>query len=246
MAVDENGNSETVCEVPNQPSGLGWTTDGDLLVVSMLDRRLMRWDGETLSEHADLSELAPSHCNDMVVDGDGRAYVGNFGFDRRADEDFRPTTLVLVQPDGSAEVADDDLHFPNGSVITADGSTLIVGESWGRRLTAWDRQADGRLENRRVWADLGENVPDGICLDAEGAIWSADPRNKEVIRVHEGGEISARISTGDRGAYACMLGGADRKTLFICTSTTSGPETAEIRSGRIETVDVGVPGDGWP
>lgn len=246
LAVDLEGRAETVCTVPGQPSGLGWLPDGRLLVVSMLDRRLLRRDPEGLMEHADLSELAPSHCNDMVVDGEGRAWVGNFGFDRHAGEEPRTTCLVRVGPHGEAQIVAQDVFFPNGSVITPDGKTLIVAESWGRRLTAWDIEDSGGLADRRVWADLGESVPDGICLDAEGAVWSADPRNNEVVRVREGGELLDRISTGERGAYACMLGGEDRRTLFVCTNTTSGPEAAEARQGRIEHVRVEVAGAGWP
>ena len=246
IAVDLDGNSETICEVPNQPSGLGWLPDGRLLVVSMRDRRLLRLDPGGLTEVADLSALAPSHCNDMVVDGEGRAYVGNFGFDRHQGEEPRSTNLLRVDPDGSVSVAAEDLRFPNGSVITPDGSTLIVGESGGARLTAWDLATDGSLSGRRIWADLGEHVPDGICLDAEGAIWSADPRNNVVLRVREGGEILDRVSTGDQGAFACMLGGQDRRTLCVCTAKTSGPEAAASTTGRIEITQVDVPGTGWP
>ena len=246
VAVGLDGRRETLVDVPQQPSGLGWLPDGRLLVVSMLDRKLLRLDPEGLVEAADLSALAPAPCNDMVVDGEGRAYVGNFGFDRRAGEEPCTTCIVRVDPDGTTAIAAEDLFFPNGTVITPDGSTLVVGESQGQRLTAFDRAPDGSLSNRRLFADLAPSVPDGICLDVEGAIWSADPRNNEVIRVREGGEILGRISTGDRGAFACMLGGEDRRTLFVCTSTTSGPETTELRTGRIETVQVKVPGCGWP
>ncbi|MEE2775735.1 MAG: SMP-30/gluconolactonase/LRE family protein [Acidobacteriota bacterium] len=246
LAVDLDGNPETICEVPNQPSGLGWLPDGRLLVVSMRDRRLLRLDPDGLTEAADLSDLAPSHCNDMVVDADGRAYVGNFGFDRHIGEGPRSTNMVRVDPDGATSVAAEDLQFPNGTVITPDGATLIVGETGGGRLTAYDRDSDGNLSNRRVWADLGGHVPDGICLDVEGAIWSADPRNNVVIRVHEGGEIVDRVSTDTQGAFACMLGGADRRTLCVCTAKTSGPEAMTSTTGRVEVTDVEVPGAGWP
>ncbi|MCP4222039.1 MAG: SMP-30/gluconolactonase/LRE family protein [Actinomycetia bacterium] len=248
VAVDLDGNRETMVSVPNQPSGLGWLPSGDLLIVSMLDRQILRWDGETTSTHADLSVLVSKPCNDMVVDSEGRAYVGNFGFDRHQGEDPAETIMVLVEPDGSAREVADGLAFPNGAVITPDGTTLVVGERMANRLTAFDRSADnGELSNRRVWADLGSNVPDGICLDAEGAIWVADPRNSEVFRVHEGGEVSERISTGDgRNAYACMLGGPDGKTLLVATNTGSGPEAAVSRNGRIEIVEVEVAGAGYP
>lgn len=247
VAVDMSGRRETMATVPNQPSGLGWLPDGRLLVVSMLDRKLMRQDPGGLALHADLSGVATFNCNDMVVDADGRAYVGNFGYDTRAEPpEPRMAKLARVDPDGRVSVAADGLHFPNGAVITPDGGTLILGETRANRLTAWDRAPDGGLSNQRLWADLGENFPDGICLDAEGAVWVADPRNNETIRVLEGGRVTQRVSTGDRGSYACMLGGPDRRTLFLCTCNGSGPTVAASRSGRIDAVEVEVPGAGWP
>ncbi|MBT3533082.1 MAG: gluconolactonase [Rhodospirillaceae bacterium] len=246
VAVDLTGKRETIVKVPGQPSGLGWTPDGRLLVVSMTDRRLLRLDPDGLQEVADLSDLAAFHCNDMVVDGEGGAYVGNFGFNSHGGDPYKAADLIRVDPDGRTSVAATGLAFPNGAVITPDGGTLIVGETRGNILSAWDRAANGALSNRRVWADLGGGFPDGICLDAEGAVWVADPRNKETIRVLEGGEVTDRISTGDYGSFACMLGGPDRRTLFICTCLQSGPGTAELRSGRIETIDVDIPGAGWP
>lgn len=246
LAIEEDGTFEVVCTVPNQPSGLGWTPDGQLLVVSMLDRRLLRLEGKELREVADLSGVAPSHCNDMVVDRYGNAFIGNFGFDRRAGQEPRKTNLVRVRPDGQVQVVARDLWFPNGSAITEDGTTLVVAETRAARLTAWTLNANGDLSDRRTWADLGQAVPDGICLDAEGAIWFADPAHQEVVRVAEGGRVLDRIAMDRRGAYACMLGGADRRTLFLCTSTLSGPKTALERTGRIETVRVEVPGAGLP
>ena len=246
IAVDLHGNREHIIEVPGQPSGLGWTPNGQLLVVSMTDRRLLRLGPDGLSEVANLSDFANYHCNDMVVDDDGRAYVGNFGFNSHAGDPFRAANLIRVDPDGTVSVAATNLAFPNGSVITPDGQTIIVGETRGNILTAWDRAPDGSLSNRRIWAHLDGGFPDGICLDANGAVWVADPRNKETIRVLEGGEITDRISTGNRGSFACMLGGPERRTLFICTCLQSGPGTAELRSGRIETLEVSVPGAGWP
>ncbi len=246
IAVDMAGQRETIVKVPGQPSGLGWTPEGRLLVVSMTDRRLLRLDPDGLVEVANLSALANYHCNDMVVDGDGGAYVGNFGFNSHDGSEFKAADLIRVDPDGGVSVAAEGLAFPNGSVITPDGDTLIVGETRGNILSAWDRAPDGGLSNRRVWANLGGGFPDGICLDANGAIWVADPRNKETIRVLEGGVVTDRISTGEMGSFACMLGGAERRTLFICTCLQSGPDTAALRSGRIETVEVKVPGAGWP
>lgn len=245
--IGPDGEIEVFAEVEHQPSGLGWLPDGRMLIVSMIDRKLLRREHDgRLVEHADLSGIATFHCNDMVVDGEGRAYVGNFGFDTHADEvERRPADLALVHPDGTVSRAATGLEFPNGTVVTPDGTTLVIGESGGRRLTAFDVAADGTLSNRRVWADLGQHVPDGICLDEEGAIWVADPRGNCVIRVREGGEITDRIDA-DRGAFACMLGGDDGRTLFVCTATGSGPHAEARREGRIECARVDVPGAGWP
>lgn len=249
LALDvETGATETVVEVPGKPSGLGWLPDGQLLAVSMEDRRLLRFDGSSLHEHADLSPWATSHCNDMVVSADGRAYVGNFGWDLHGGGAPTPAVMVRVDPDGRASAAADDLMFPNGTVITPDGRTLVVGESFAARLTAFDVDpSTGVLSNRRVWAELdGGAVPDGICLDAEGAIWVASPRTNECVRVREGGEVTQRIPF-DRGAFACMLGGSDRRTLLVCTAHESAPDAAaRRRSGRIEAVHVDVPGAGLP
>jgi sugar lactone lactonase YvrE len=245
--VDMKGRCETVVSVPGQPSGLGWLPDGKLLVVSMIDRRLLRLDDRGLTEVADLSALAPFHCNDMVVDAQGRAYIGNFGFDLPARETPRATGLILVQPDGQARVVAQDLHFPNGAVITPDGRTLIIGESYGARLTAFDIADDGSLSGRRVWAALDKAVPDGICLDAEGAIWVASPISREVIRVHEGGAVTHRIRTPGQ-AVACMLGGPDRRTLFVLTGNVmvTAEQSRENLSGMIYTMSVAVPGAGLP
>jgi len=251
MAVDLDGRAETIVAVPHEPSGLGWLPDGRLLVVSMQDRRLLRLDPEGLVLVADLTPFATFHCNDMVVDGRGRAYVGNFGFDLHARAPVAPANLVLVHPDGRAEIAAKDLMFPNGTVITPDGRTLIVGESFAARLTAFDVADDGRLSNRRVWAALeaspsgGTAVPDGICLDAEGAIWVASPTTNEFLRVREGGAVAARIRV-DRSAIACMLGGPERRTLFLCTSRAHDPAETGARESRISTIEVDVPGAGWP
>jgi len=247
MRVDRNGRAETVVEVPRQPSGLGWLPDGRLLIVSMLDRRLLRLDGGRLVEVADLSQLAVCHCNDMVVDAGGRAYIGNFGFDLHAPAwEFRHAELILVTPDGAARVVANEMSFPNGTVIAPDGRTLIVGESFAARLTAFDIQPDGALTNRREWAKLEHGTPDGICLDAEGAVWYASPVSAECVRVAEGGRVLDRIPVSTQ-AFACMLGGPDRRTLFICTAVDSQPERCrETRSGRIETVRVDVPGAGLP
>jgi sugar lactone lactonase YvrE len=201
----------------------------------------------SLRQVTDLTPFATWHTNDMVVDGTGRAYVGNFGFDFYARQPSVPAVLVAVEPDGSARVVAEDLMFPNGMVITPDGATLVVGESWGGRLTAFDVAADGSLSGRRLFAQLEGAVPDGICLDAEGAIWVASPVSNEVVRVREGGEVLERISVGERQAFACMLGGPGRTTLYVCTAFDSEPEKCrEQRAGRIEATVVEVPGAGWP
>lgn len=247
LAVDAGGRLETMAQVPQRPSGLGWTLDGGLLVVSMLDRRLLRFDGGTSRVVADLSAHATGPCNDMVVDTKGRAWIGNFGFDHHHGEAPRTTCLVRVDPDGTVTRVAEDLFFPNGTVITEDGRTLIVAETRAHKLTAFDIGDDGALSNRRVFAQLEDACfPDGICLDAEGAVWVADARSPRVLCVFDGGRIERMVATGDRNAFACMLGGADRRTLYVCTNTGSGPAMAQKTDGRIESVRVDVPGAGWP
>jgi len=247
IALSDEGWAETMVHVPQQPSGLGWRPDGTLLVVSMLDRALMRVERGELVREADLSGLAGGPCNDMVVDAVGRAYVGNFGFDRYKGEAERAAVLVRVDPDGSVHAAADGLMFPNGAVITPDGTQLIIGETLGHRLTLFDIGSDGGLSGRRVFAQFEDVWPDGICLDAEGAVWVADPRGHRVVRAVEGQGVVQTIRMAEgRHAFACMLGGADRKTLYICTSTASGPGMAAKRDGAIEVVRVEVPGAGLP
>ncbi len=258
VAVDLDGRSETIAEVANQPSGLGWLPDGRLLIVSMTDRMLLRLDEDGLAEIADLSDLATFHCNDMVVDDQGRAYIGNFGFDLESLEDpaaRRTGELVLVTPEGHASVVADGLAFPNGTVLTPDGSTLIVGETFGGCLTAFTIEPDGSLSNRRAWAafddhgfaiEPGRISPDGICLDADGGIWVTSPMTREVVRVVEGGEITERIEV-ETVAFACMLGGEEGRTLFLCTAPTHERDVArEKRGGRIEMRTVDVPRAGRP
>lgn len=246
MTVDLEGRSDTVVEVPQRPSGLGWRPDGSLLIVSMLDRCLYRLETGVLRPVADLSPLAGGPCNDMVVDLAGRAYVGNFGFDHHGGEKQRTTCLVKVDANGRASRAAEDLLFPNGTAITPDGKTIIVAETFAHRLTAFDVGADGTLSRRRAFAELPDCYPDGICLDVDGAVWVADARGRRVIRVFEGGRIAQTVSTGTQGAFACMLGGEDRRTLFICTSSGSGPAVANKHDGRIEIVRVDRPGAGLP
>lgn len=241
--VGMDGIVHTVVTVAGQPSGLGWLPDGRLVVVSMIDRRVLRLDEDGLQVVAELGALAPFHCNDMVMDRTGRAYVGNFGFDFASGQAPRPTGLVRVTPAGVASVVARDLHFPNGTVITPDGRRMIIAETFARRLTAFDIDADGSLSGRRVWAELDGASPDGICLDAEGAVWVASPTSREVLRVAEGGALLARIPT-ERVAVACALGGVGGDTLFILsTGSVAAPPAralAECR-GRIEWLKVDVP-----
>lgn len=247
VAMAPDGQRETVFKAEGPVSGLGWLPDGRMLVVSMEDRRLLRLepDGRPVL-HADLGGVATGHCNDMVVDAEGRAYVGNFGVGYPG-RDVQPAKLARVDPDGRVSVAAEDLVFPNGTMITPDGETLIVGETFAARMTAFDIAPDGGLSNRRVWAQLPERaVPDGACLDAEGAVWVASPTTNDVIRLKEGGEVLDRI-TADQGCFACMLGGEDRKTLYVLTAGGSDAEdTKRVRKGRIEQVRVEVPGAGLP
>lgn len=263
LAIGADGAVELRAEVPGQPSGLGWLPDGRLLVVSMRDARLLRQQpsGE-LVEHADLSGRSPGHLNDLAVDETGRAYVGNFGFDLMSGAPIRPTTLVRVDPDGSAFVVADKLFFPNGMVLTPDGGTLVVAETFGNRLTAFDVEADGALVNRREWARFGDPLtcddipsalgqlavaPDGICMDAGGAIWVADALANRVIRVGEGGEILDEISTGGLGVYACMLGGTDGRTLYLCAAPSfAEDERRDTRDGQLLSCRVDIAHAGLP
>lgn len=247
MTVDLDGRTEEIVQVPNQPSGLGWLPDGRLLVVSMLDRKLLRLDPNGLTEAADISNLASHYCNDMVVDNQGRAYIGNFGSAYSPGSPPGPAEIVMVRPDGTAEIVADEVMFPNGTVITPDGKTMIVGETFAARLTAFDIDENGRLINRRLWAQMtGGAIPDGICLDQEGGIWVASPRTSEAVRLVEGGTITDTVKI-DTQAFACMLGGPERKTLFVLTAeSSSNEESAKNATGRIEIVDVAVPGAGLP
>jgi sugar lactone lactonase YvrE len=248
VAMSVDGTAETIVEVPQQASGLGWLPDGRLLVVSMLDRKVMRLEPDgALVVHADLSTLAPGACNDMVVDAQGRAYVGNFGFDMYAGEKAKETCVILVEPDGGVRVAVEAMAFPNGSIITPDGSTLLVGESMASRISAFDIAADGSLANRRIWAQLKGATVDGMCLDEHGAVWSACPFTGRVLRVLEGGDVVDEVKGTHPGAFACMLGGEDRRTLYVCTAPTHVPAEARVaHGGRIEAVAVDVPGAGLP
>jgi sugar lactone lactonase YvrE len=241
-----NGRAEVIAEVAASPSGLGWLPDGRMLVVSMMDRRLMRLEDGALKLHADLSSLASSHLNDMVVDASGRAYVGNFGYDFFKGETQKAAEVVMVEAGGAARIVARDMMFPNGSVIPPGGKTLIVGESMAHRLTEFDIAADGSLDNRRVWAELGDALPDGIALDAEGAIWVASPFTYELLRVKRGGDVAEQIKR-EQMPIACALGGPRRRTLFVLTSETVEPnDCRKKRSARVEMTEVESPGAGLP
>jgi sugar lactone lactonase YvrE len=264
LTVDPDGTPGEVLEVDGQPSGLGWMPDGSLLVVSMRDHRILRWSEDAgASVHADVSEYCGGHLNDMVVDGTGRAYVGNFGFDLMGGADPAPAALIRVDPDGTSQVVADDLLFPNGSVITPDGRTLIVGETAGARYSAFTIQDDGSLSDRRIWAQvapapelttLGETLgqlqfgPDGCGLDAEGHIWAADEVGARCVRLAPGGEIVDEIAAPEGlNFFACMLGGEDGRTLLICAA----PDFAEAnrmaaREALLLTTTVDAPHAGLP
>jgi sugar lactone lactonase YvrE len=245
-SVDLDGNSEVVASVPAMPMGIGWLPDGRMLIVSARDGRLLRIEHDgSLATHADLTGLERHPWSDMVVDGRGNAYVGNIGFDFPGGE-FAPGILALVRPDGSATRVADGIAFANGMAVTPDNATLILAESYGNRLTAFDVAEDGGLSKRRVWADLGGGVPDGICLDAEGAVWYSDVPNKRCVRVREGGEELETVQL-DRGCFACALGGDDRRTLFMMAAEFSS--TAAMsgqRTGQVLTTPAPAPAAGWP
>jgi sugar lactone lactonase YvrE len=247
IAVDLAGSSEVVARVQSFPFSIDWLPDGRLLIVHGRDRRLLRREPDgSLVTHADLNALSDRGWNEIVVDGRGNAYVNGGGFDLMAGEAFAPGIIALVTPDGSARQVADGIAFPNGMAVTPDNSTLVVAESYASRLTAFDIAADGGLSNRRVWADLGKGVPDGICLDAEGAAWYADVPNSCCARVIEGGQVLETIEL-DRGCFACMLGGPDRRTLFMVAREWYGTDPARgAGTGQVLTARAPAPGAGWP
>ena len=249
IAVDPEGHSEVILQGPSFPLCVDWLPDGRLLVVSAKDGRLLYRDSDgSLVTHADLTALSDRPPgNEMVVDARGNVYVNGGGFDLMAGEEFAPGMIALVTPDGTARQAAPGLAFPNGMHIAPDGSTLIVAESYAKRLTAWDIEPDGDLSNRRVWADLGDGVPDGICIDADNAVWYGDVPNKRCVRVREGGDVLETIEL-DRGCFACALGGADRRTLFMAANEWKGPAQMfdEPHTGQILAAPAPAPGAGWP
>ncbi|MDP7737566.1 SMP-30/gluconolactonase/LRE family protein [Mycobacterium paragordonae] len=232
--------SLTTLPLPGRtPSGLGFRPDGSLLIVSAEDRQVLRYDGETVSAVADLSDLVPASLGDMVIDDLGRAYIGSQAFDGG--------TIVRLDTDDTATVVATDLDFPNGMVITADRGTLIVAESMGRRLTAYAIGKDGELTDRRPFADNLDGPPDGIALDARGGVWVAMTLAHQFERITEGGEVTDRIDIGDRVAIACTLGGPERRTLFLLSSTDAYPKRlVGTRLARLDAVQVDIPGAGLP
>jgi sugar lactone lactonase YvrE len=264
LTVTEDGEPGEMLSVDQQPSGIGWMPDGSMLVVSMKDHKILRWSEETgTTEHADVSDLCGGPLNDMVVDANGRAYVGNFGFDLMGGGDPATANLIRVDPDGTAQIAATDLLFPNGSVITSDGKTLIVGETAGARYTAFTIEPDGELTDRRVWAQLAPTPevgtleetlgqlqvgPDGCGLDAENHIWSADEVGARCIRVAEGGEIVDEIKAPEGlDVFACMLGGTDGRTLLMCAAPDFAEESRKAaRDAVLLTTKVNVPRAGLP
>jgi sugar lactone lactonase YvrE len=248
LTVDESGAVHTVAEVPAQPSGLGWLPDGRLLVVSMRDRRVLRHERDgALVTHADLSGLATGHLNDMLVDHEGRAWVGHFGFDLMAGDPPRTATLLRVDPDGTADVAATDLAFPNGMALLEHDGTLAVAESFGNRISAFTVGADGGLTDRRDWARFGAPppsgdlatvlaglavIPDGMCAAPDGTLWVADAEGHRAVRVAEGGEIVEQVDTGELQVYACALGGQGGHTLYLCAAPSFAEhERRDTRDG---------------
>ena len=249
VAVDPEGHSEVIVRVdfPSFPMCIDFLPDERLLIVSGRDGLLLRREPDgSLVTHADLSSLSSHPWNDIVVDGRGNTYINNAGFEFPGGE-FAPGTIAVLTPAGPAREVADAIAFPNGMAVTPDNSTLICAESYGKRLTAFDIAADGGLSNRRVWADLGDGVPDGICVDAEGAVWYGDVPNKRCVRVSEGGEVLQTLEL-DRGCFACTLGGTDNSTLFIVGQEWSGPANMQggERTGQLLTAQAPAPGAGWP
>jgi sugar lactone lactonase YvrE len=275
--IGPGGGAEVMAEIPGGPSGLGWMPDGTLLAVSMHEKKLFEvaladpdsgsapiGEGAALTVVSDLGPYHPGLSNDMVVDATGLCYIGNIGYDIYGGEERRTTVLVLVDlttrrgradagPSGhdrplvEPRVVAEDLMVPNGTVITPAGDRMIIAESLAQRLTSFRIAADGSLADRQVFADLGEETPDGICLDAEGGIWFASVNEHQVVRVEESGTVTDRIATSGRRAIACMLGGDDRRELYVCATRTLDPnKSREIRGGSIEVCRVDVPGAGLP
>ncbi len=241
-----DGRPEVVTRVKSLPLCTAWLPDGRLVVVSSPDGLVLRVEPDgSLVTHADLGRPG---WNDVVADGRGNVYVNGAGFNPLAGEEFRPGGVTLVAPDGTVRQVADDIAFPNGMAVTADNATLIVADSYRRQLVAFDIAADGSLSRRRTWADLGDSAPDGICVDAENAVWYAEVPGRRCARVAEGGAELATVPL-DRGGFACALGGPRGTTLFITAAEWRGMTEANLvtpGSGQVLAVDVDVPGAGWP
>jgi sugar lactone lactonase YvrE len=266
FTLESNGTAAKVVDVPNRPGGIGWLPDGRMLVASQLDRRVMRLEPDgRLVEYADLSSLVNGPVNDMVVAGSGFAYIGNFGSDALRGAPLAAAPVVAIAPDGTAQIATEPLLFPNGAVVTPDESTLIVAETMGNRLSAFDIRQDGSLGPRRSWAVFSPQPPvemdkpvsdalpsilhsdfvtaDGIAIDSELGIWAADPYHKRVCRVSAAGAVAETLSTGDDMPFAVALGGPDRSTLFACVAPNPTEEERESTTlGRLLRRKVNVPG----
>ena len=244
IALDPGGGHEVVASVPSFPMCIDFLPDGRLLVVDSAQRRVLRREPDgSMVTHAELAAVSEKPWNDIVVDERGNAYVNSIGFDF-PDEQFAPGFVVLVTPEGTVRRVAEDLAFPNGMAITADGATLIVAESYGNRLTAYRIGPDGELADRRVWAPTGDDHPDGICVDAEGAVWYADVGNRHCVRVREGGEVVATVEL-DRGAFACALSRGDRPQLYVVGQEWGGPEATEP-TGQVVVFPAPAPGAGKP
>jgi sugar lactone lactonase YvrE len=246
IALDQSGEAEVMAKVDAFPFSIDWLPDGTLLITAGREVLRMEDDG-SLVTHADLSGLTEFGLNEIVVDGRGRTFVNGAGFDLMGGGDPAPGLVALVRPDGSSELGDRGLAFPNGMAVTPDDGTLIAADSYGKELVGFDIADDGSLSNRRAWADLGDGVPDGICLDAEGAVWYADVPNRRCVRVAEGGEVLETVEH-DRGCFACMLGGADGTTLFVLAQEWKGAEGIGNgpRTGQVLTIEAPVPHAGRP
>ena len=243
LAVSLDGTRELVTRVDAMPFCVDRLPDGRLLIVAG-EQLLVRNLDASLSVYAELGTLSTKPWNDIVVDGRGNTYVNNIGFDF-PDEEFAPGTIALVDSEGTARRVADGLAFPNGMAVTPDNSTLIVAESYGGVLTAYDISPDGGLSNRRVWAEIAGAAPDGICIDAEGAVWFAEVPGHRCVRVREGGEILQTI-TSELGCFACMLGGPEGTTLFVTAAAWPDAMTPGSRTGQILTTEVSAPKAGWP
>lgn len=246
--LTEAGKRSKVASFPKHPSGINFLPDGRVVIVSMQDRKLIELEADgKQTEYVDLSSMVSYDINDSVCDAAGNIYVGNFGYDLLAGEAAKPADLIMVSPARQCKVVASGLEFPNGAVITPDGRTLIIAETFGHKLTAFDRATDGTLSNRRVWAALGERTPDGICLDAEGAVWVASFVTGEFVRVLPDGSIGDIVATPGKRAVACNLGGADGRTLFGLTfagelaDLGSGKPLAAVEVCRVEVAAAGSP-----